>query len=79
VAIWNGGKVLKIDAEKSLVVDQIDVEVNKPSSCAFVGENLDKLLITSANFLEQDKNAGSLYIANVNAKGFKVNLYKKGE
>ena len=79
VAIWNGGKVLKIDAEKSLVVDQIDVEVNKPSSCAFVGENLDKLLITSANFLEQDKNAGSLYIANVNTKGFKVNLYKKGE
>ena len=79
VAIWNGGEVLKIDAEKSLVVDQIDVGVNKPSSCAFVGEGYDKLLITSASFNEQDENAGSLYIADVRAKGLKINLYKKGE
>lgn len=77
VAIWNGGKVLKIDTEKSRVVDQIDVEVNKPSSCAFIGKNLDRLLITSASFLEDDPNAGSLYIAEVKAKGFNVNLYKK--
>lgn len=78
VAIWLGGKVLKIDPQKSCVIDQIEVEVNKPSSCAFVGEKLNELLITSAAFEEQDVNAGSLYKANVNTSGFKINLYEKG-
>ena len=79
VAIWLGGKVLKIDGKNGKVIDEIKVEVNKPSSCAFVGKELDKLLITSALFQEeQDKNAGSLYMASINTSGFNINLYKKG-
>ena len=78
VAIWLGGKVLKIDGKTGQVIDSVEVEVNKPSSCAFIGESLDQLLITSANFNEQDQNAGSLYVANVNTSGLKINLYKKG-
>lgn len=79
VAVWLGGKILKVDPKKGCVVDQIDVEVNKPSSCAFFGENLDQMLITTAGYLEEDANAGALYKANVNSSGFKINLYKKGK
>ena len=78
VAVWLGGKILKIDTKQGCVIDQIEVEVNKPSSCTFFGENLDQMLITSAGFLEEDCNAGSLYTASVGASGFKINFYKKG-
>lgn len=75
VAIWGGNQVVKVSNQK--IVDKIEVEVKKPSSCAFVGEKLDKLLITSASFEENDENAGSLYVANVGSCGVEINLYKK--
>ena len=75
VAVWGGNQVVKISNQK--VVDKIQVEVKKPSSCAFIGEKLDRLLITSASFQENDENAGSLYIADVGSVGLKFNLYKK--
>ncbi len=76
VAIWNGKQVLKINGKTGELIDYIEVEANKPSSCTFYGKLYNKLLITTSRFEENDECAGSLYVSYVHPSGKPVNFYK---
>jgi sugar lactone lactonase YvrE len=47
VAMWGGDRVMVLSPSGE-VIDEIALPVHQPSSCAFVGRNLDRLCVTSA-------------------------------
>ena len=51
VALWDGGRVLRVDPTAGRAVDEIRMPVSRPTSCAFGGRDLDELFITSASNL----------------------------
>lgn len=48
IALWGGYGVGRFDVNSGNMVDFIDVPAPRVSSCAFVGENLDQMIITTA-------------------------------
>lgn len=82
VALFGGGKVIRIDPKTGSIVFEVIVPAPNVTSCAFGGTNLKDLYITSANYnmdkkaLEEFPNSGSLFKAEVPFKGvlpFKMN------
>lgn len=71
VALFDGGKVIRIDPKKGETVFEVIVPVPKVTSCAFGGKNLDELYITSASYLmnrealEKYPLSGSLFRAKL--------------
>ena len=67
VAHYNGGCMRRWNPDTGQVIDQIDLPAKQITSCAFGGENLDTLFITSAAqqldaaALAQQPLAGSLF------------------
>jgi len=49
VALWGGGKVIKIDPKKRMVVGEIKVPSKLVTSCAFGGKDFKDLFITTAS------------------------------
>jgi sugar lactone lactonase YvrE len=47
VAMWAGGQVLRLSPSGD-VIDRVPMPVDQPSSCAFIGTDLDVLCVTSA-------------------------------
>ena len=75
VAMWGGGRVLRI-APDGRTIDRIDVPgVSQASSCTFGGDDLGDLYITTAreNFTEDDAthepNAGGLFRVRPGPRG----------
>ncbi len=48
VALWDGGLVGRWDPQTGDLVGRVRLPVSRPTSCAFGGEHLDELYITSA-------------------------------
>ncbi len=48
VAMWGGGALARI-APDGVLLDRVPLPVVHPTSCAFVGEQLDQLVVTSAD------------------------------
>jgi sugar lactone lactonase YvrE len=74
IAIWGGGAVYKIDPLKKRLLQKITLPgVKNVTSCAFGGENLSDLYITSSSLGTNPKdepNAGALFrVALKDAKG----------
>ncbi len=74
VATWEGGAVYKIDPRQGKVVAIIRVPgARRVTSCAFGGDDLQDLFITSAatgTNRENEPNAGNLFQARIeNARG----------
>jgi sugar lactone lactonase YvrE len=81
VAIFNGGKVLRIDPITGKTVFEILVpNAKQVTSCTFGGENLDELYITTAKVMEgpygikedeliTQQNAGGLFKIKLPYKG----------
>ena len=72
VAVWGSHKVLCIDPALAQVVETIDFPVSKPSSCAFAGEDLKTLVVTSAAFdtdLSLEPEAGNTFAINMDTAG----------
>jgi sugar lactone lactonase YvrE len=65
VAAWGAGAVYIIDPVKSILLDRISVPgVKNVTSCAFGGEKLNQLFITSSadkTRIEDEPNAGALF------------------
>lgn len=80
-ARWGAGKVYRFDP-KGNIERIVEVPVEFPTSCAFMGENLDQLVITSARNPVPEKNmyeqplAGDLFILQTNVKGLPTTAYK---
>ncbi len=81
VALWNGNSVIRIDPELGKVIETIEVPAHNVTSCAFVGTQLDTLMITSARVdMTEEENiqfpdAGSVFYAVPGVKGVKPFQY----
>ena len=78
VALWGGHRVIHIDKETGEVIDEIRVPCPKASSCAFGGEDMKELYITTAakDDLPQYADAGNIFKVSVGVKGKETNYYK---
>jgi sugar lactone lactonase YvrE len=75
VALFGGGKVIRIDPKTGFIVYEVVVPAPNVTSCAFGGTDLNDLYITSASYnmgkkaLEQFPYSGSLFKVKVPFKG----------
>ena len=75
VALFDGGKVIRINPETGETVFKVSVPAPKVTSCAFGGGNLDELFITTACRMMNDEQleaypcSGSLFKVKVPFKG----------
>ncbi|MGD1822990.1 MAG: SMP-30/gluconolactonase/LRE family protein [Pleomorphochaeta sp.] len=74
-SIWGEGKIIEINKDTSTITNTIKLDCTNSSSLSFGGNNLDKLLVTSAleNLSNQEitKNDGIVYLIE--------NFYTKGK
>ena len=78
-ACWGGGHIAVINTADMQVREYISVPANIPASCAFVGEDMDKLAIVTATYgtnPEVDKNAGYTFLDDAKTKGRKPFLFE---
>ncbi len=81
IAHWGGFGVYQWNPETGECIGKINVPAPHVSCCAFGGENLDKLYITTARQdmneadLEKYPDSGSIFIADAGVKGIKKNLF----
>jgi len=79
IAHWGGFGIYRWNPQKGELISKIEVPVPQVSSCAFVGENLDYLLITTAreNMKEDEiikyPQSGDTFLVKVNVKGVSSN------
>lgn len=83
VGMWNGNAVAKFNPKTGKLISKIEVPAHNVTSCAFGGENLDILYITtsSLDMTDEEKekypNAGSIFKANPGVKGVKSSFFGK--
>jgi sugar lactone lactonase YvrE len=74
IAFWDGWCVRRFSPEGELI-QTVELSVQRPTSCAFGGPNLDRLYITSANIgldekaLKMQPNAGGLFMITPGVRG----------
>lgn len=82
VGMWNGNAVLRFDPRTGKVIQTIEVPAHNVTSCAFGGENLDELYITTARVdmtegeLQKYPLSGSVFKVKPGVQGTKCNFYK---
>lgn len=85
VGMWNGNAVLQFDPITGTLLSKVNVPAHNVTSCAFGGENLDILYITTASLdmtPEEQKQfplAGSVFKVKTTAKGVKSSFFKTQE
>ncbi|SHM74546.1 Sugar lactone lactonase YvrE [Cyclobacterium lianum] len=78
VAHYGGFGVYQWDPETGLQLDKIDIPAPNVTSCAFVGENKDALLITTArenmteDMIEKYPQSGGVFLCRMPVKGAEV-------
>ncbi|EAZ82352.1 SMP-30/gluconolactonase/LRE family protein [Algoriphagus machipongonensis] len=81
VAHYGGFGVIRWDPTTGEMIDKIELPVPHVTSCCFGGENLDTLLITTAqeNLSEQQlleyPMSGDVFMVKTNTRGFEANKY----
>ena len=84
VAFWDGFRVARINPNSGEEIAEVVVPAPLVTSCTFVGENLDQLIITTARVglskeqLETYPLSGSIFITNPGTTGRKVNVFECG-
>lgn len=79
VAMYDGGKICCFDPVAGKLLEQIEVPAKKSSSCAFGGEDLDTLYITSIardTDVQTDPYAGGLFAVKPGVKGVRADFFK---
>ncbi len=67
IALWDGGRVVRVDPSKGRIVQEVAMPVSRPTSCTFGGSRYDTLFITSARTrlsekqLARQPHAGSVF------------------
>ncbi|MBU3012828.1 SMP-30/gluconolactonase/LRE family protein [Polaribacter vadi] len=81
VGMWNGNAVIRFNPINGKVISKIEVPAHNITSCAFGGENLDILYITSASVdmtpeeVKKYPLAGSVFKIKPGVKGVNSNFY----
>ncbi len=81
VAFYNGSKVIRINPEGGEISALVTLPVPKPTSCAFGGDDMNELFITTCreNMSEQEMDqaplSGSLFKVKLPVKGLSVNVF----
>ncbi len=78
VALWDGHKVIHIDKSTKEIVDEISVPCPKASCCAFGGNDMNELYITTACMQDMDEYpaAGNTFKTVLDVKGKPMYYYK---
>ena len=82
VGMWNGNAVIQFDPRTGQVLSKVEVPAHNVTSCAFGGDDLDILYITSASLgmseEEEEKFplAGSIFKVKTEVKGVNGNFFK---
>lgn len=82
VGLWNGDAIVRFDPETGELLSRIDVPAHNVTACAFGGQNLDSLFITTARLdmtpeeLEKYPDAGSVFVVVPGVKGVKSDFFK---
>lgn len=83
IALWNGRAVARFNPETGELLQKIDVPAQNVTSCAFGGDQLDILYITTASIGMTDEEkikypmAGSLFKVKPGVKGVKSTFFEK--
>ena len=78
VGCWGQEHVAVVDTKTLQIIGYIPLPCKIPTSCAFCGNDMDTLAITTANFFSDltiDKNAGFTLLKKLSVKGRKPYLY----
>ncbi len=79
IAHWGGFGVYRWNPHNGELIERVEVSVPQVSSCSFVGENLDYLLITTArenmkeDELKKYPQSGDTFLVKLNVKGVASN------
>lgn len=82
VGMWNGNAVVQFDPKTGKVLQKIEVPAHNVTSCAFGGNDLSTLYITTARVdmtkeeLKLYPNAGSIFSVKAGVKGVKSPFFK---
>lgn len=76
VAMWGGGRVIRVEASSGKVVYTISADARYTSSCTFGGGDLSTLFISTAMGEAPLENEGYLYRVDVGVRGVRQNLCK---
>lgn len=77
-ALWGKGRVARIDTRTMAISAYLDVDAKIPASCAFFGEDMDKLAVTTASYGMNEaecENDGFTLAYEVGTRGFLPNLF----
>lgn len=74
IAFYDGAKVCCFNPLTGVLLDQIDVAAQRPTSCTFGGTNLDTLYITTAA-KENDPFGGAIFAAKPGVRGLLPHLF----
>ena len=83
VGLWNGNCIANYNPKTGKLIQKIKVPAHNVTSCAFGGENLDILYITTSNLDMTDEekvaypSAGSLFRIKLDTKGVESIFFKK--
>ncbi|MEL6330290.1 MAG: SMP-30/gluconolactonase/LRE family protein [Planctomycetota bacterium] len=76
VALWDGGRVVRVDGISGELLGEVRVPVSRPTSCCFGGDDLRTLYITSALPEEarrtSEPEAGCVFAARAGVAGVPV-------
>ena len=78
VACWGQGHIAVVDTADMQIKEYISIPTKIPVSCAFAGEGMDKLVITTASYgadIEKDENAGYTFVCDLHVKGRRPYLF----
>ncbi|SMD39087.1 Sugar lactone lactonase YvrE [Reichenbachiella faecimaris] len=82
IALWNGNAVGRWNPRTGEMIGKVNVPAHNITSCAFVGEDLDSLIITSARVDMSEEElvkyplAGSLFVVVPGIRGVKSTFYQ---
>jgi sugar lactone lactonase YvrE len=77
VALWGGSCVIQLTPQGELI-RKVNLPVSKVASCAFGGDDLSTLYITTASWKVDEDLAGSVFAVATNTQGKPANLFKAG-
>ena len=72
IAFWGGSKIMCVNPDSKAIEEVVSFPVSKITSCAFVGEKMDQLFITSAKVQVNEKDepmAGKTFVVSLGVQG----------